>query len=475
MSTITNTGKIDVPDLSDAPPAGAPYRPPAPVPKQQLSGPDGDLLQILSAGFYRRMAVRLRGVGRDVVVINNPNEIKNVLSVSVEAFPKSDLMIAALEPLIGDGIFISNGAVWRRQRRMLEPALNQMRVRRMYPLMSASVTDFIARLRARGSGAEVVLDSEMSFVALDVIFRTIFSRPVSAAEAAEISTAFSNYQDRAPQDSMGTLFGHQGPPEVPVGELTEIAARIRSFIARLVDERLALSPQQAPPDDILQAVIEARDPDDGSAFSREELVNQISVLFLAGHETSASVLTWCFFILSQMPQLAEKIRNDTIALAGGRPLEQDELGKAVAARDTFRETLRLYPPVGFITRVSTAPATVARYDIEAGTLIVISPWLMHRHEKYWKDPDIFDPERFSEARERDIVAGTYIPFGLGARVCTGRTIAMIEGPLVVAEVTRALRFIPLQPETVVPSFRLTVRPQASIRCKIEVLPMPSPA
>jgi cytochrome P450 len=459
--------------LSDAPHGGAGYRPPAPVPKPTLSGADGDLLQILSAGFYRRLAVRLRGVDRDVVVINDPNEIKNALSVSVDAFPKSDLMIAALEPLIGDGIFISNGAIWRRQRRMLEPALNQMRVRRMYPLMSASVTDFIARLRALGSGAEVALEAEMSFVALDVIFRTIFSRPVSADEAAEISTTFSSYQDRAPQDAMVALFGNQGASEIPVSELTEIAAGIRSFIARLVDERLALLPLSNPPDDILQAVIEARDPEDGSTFSREELVNQISVLFLAGHETSASVLTWCFFILSQMPQLAEKIRNDTIALVGGRALEQDELSKAVTARDTFREALRLYPPVGFITRVSTRPATIGGYDIEGGTLIVISPWLMHRHEKYWKDPDIFDPDRFSEARERDIVAGTYIPFGLGARVCTGRTIAMIEGPLVIAEVARALRFMPLQPETVTPSFRLTVRPLASIRCKIEVLAMPS--
>lgn len=460
-------------DFSDAPHAGAGYRPPAPVPKPTLSGADGDLLQILSAGFYRRMAVRLRGVDRDVVVINDPNEIKNVLAVSVDAFPKSDLMIAALEPLIGEGIFISNGAIWRRHRRMLEPALNQMRVRCMYPLMSASVTDFIARLRALGSGAEVALDAEMSFVALDVIFRTIFSRPVSAQEAAEISATFSNYQDRAPQDAMVALFGGAGASAVPVGELTEIAKGIRSFITRLVDERLSLSPQQTPPDDILQAVIEARDPEDGSAFSREELVDQISVLFLAGHETSASVLTWCFFILSQVPQLADKIRNDTMALAGGRPLEQDELSKLIVARDTFREALRLYPPVGFITRASTGPATVGGYAIEAGTLVVISPWLMHRHEKYWKDPDIFDPERFSEARERDIVPGTYIPFGLGARVCTGRTIAMIEGPLVIAEVTRALRFTPLEPETVSPSFRLTVRPQASIRCKIEVLQMPS--
>jgi cytochrome P450 len=311
----------------------------------------------------------------------------------------------------------------------------------------------------------------MSFVALDVIFRTIFSRPISAQEAREMTATFAKYQDRAPQDARVALLGDAGAPVVTAAELSEIAASIRLFIARLIDERLSLAPQHAFPDDILQAAIEARDPEDGSAFSREELVNQISVLFLAGHETLASVLTWCFFILSQLPQLAEKIRNDTIALADGRPLEQDDLNKLVVARDVFREALRLYPPVGFITRVSTSAATIGGYEIEAGTLIVISPWLMHRHQKYWKDPDIFDFERFSEARERDIVPGTYIPFGLGARVCTGRTIAMIEGPLVIAELMRALRFTPLQPETVTPSFRLTVRPKTAIRCKIEVIPM----
>jgi len=211
---------------------------------------------------------------------------------------------------------------------------------------------------------------------------------------------------------MVTLFGNQVPPEVSMGELTEIAARIRLFIARLVDERLALSPQQNPPDDILQAVVEARDPDDGSAFSAEELVNQISVLFLAGHETSASVLTWCFFILSQQPQLAEKIRNDTIAFGRRAAAEQDELVRAVTARDTFREALRL---------LSAGRVHYACFDEPCDHLRL-------RYRGWHTDRDLamalctamkntgkirifFDPERFSEARERDIVAELTFPSG----------------------------------------------------------------
>ena len=447
------------------------YRPPAPYPRRMLSGFDGNLLNMLAAGFFRRKAVRLPNRGADVLVVNDPNEIRNIMSVSVDAFPKSDMMVAALEPLIGDGIFISSGEIWRRQRRMLEPALKQMRVRRLYPLMSASVRDFIARLRALGPGAEINLDAEMIFVALDIIFRTIFSRPIGQEDAHEISTAFLEYQTKAPQDILTLLFGDNAVPQTAApGELAAIGGRIRAVVARMIDERLASPDQQQSAEDILQAAIDARDPTDESAFSREELINQVTVFFLAGHETTASVLTWAAFILSQLPQLAETIRGQTLAVSGTRAVSQDELSKIPAARNMFRETLRLYPPLAFVSRAATKPATICGYEIEAGSFVIVSPWLIHRHHEFWKDADIFDAERFAESRERDIVPGTFIPFGLGARVCTGRIIAMIEGPLVIAELMRAVRLTTLNPQEVAPTFRLTLRPSLPIRCRIEPLP-----
>ena len=447
------------------------YRPPAPFPRQMLSGFDGNLLNMLSAGFYRRNAVRLPDRGADVLVVNDPNEIRNIMSVSVDAFPKSDMMVAALAPLIGDGIFISNGEIWRRQRRMLEPALEQMRVRRLYPLMSATVRDFVDRLRALSPGAEINLDAEMIFVALDIIFRTIFSRPIGQEDAQEISDAFLQYQTKAPQDILTLLFGGSAVAQSAApGELAAIGGRIRAVVARMVDERLASPERQQRAEDILQAAIDARDPTDGSAFSREELINQVTVFFLAGHETTASVLTWAAFMLSQLPPLAETIRAQTLAVAGTRAISQDELNKIPAARNVFRETLRLYPPLAFVSRVATKPATICGNAIGAGSFVIVSPWLIHRHHDYWKDPDIFDAERFAESREREIVPGTFIPFGLGARVCTGRIIAMIEGPLVIAELMRAVRLTTLNPQEVAPTFRLTLRPSVPIRCRVEPLP-----
>jgi cytochrome P450 len=253
--------------------------------------------------------------------------------------------------------------------------------------------------------------------------------------------------------------------------MTTIGARIRSVITNLIDERLASEDAQRSADDLLQAVINARDPLDGSAFSRREIIDEIAVLFLAGHETSASALTWSLFILSQQPQIADEIRSLALDQSGGLPLTQEGVNKIAVAREVFRESLRLYPPGGFLARVAHEAVTISGYEVDAGTVIVISPWLIHRHFKYWKEPDLFDPGRFSTAREREIISGTYLPFGIGSRACTGRTVAMIEGPLIIAETVQTLHLEPVHPETVLPSFHLTIRPDKPIRCRVYPLPV----
>ena len=442
------------------------YRAPVPLPGALFGRSDGDLLGLLPRGLYRRDQFRFPVEGRDVCLINDPAGIRQVLVTEEQNFPKSDLMIAALKPLLGDGILISNGPVWQRQRAMMEPAFQQMRVRRQFPVMAATVEDFVQRLVALGPGAEINLDAEISLFALDVIFRTIFSRPIEPEEAREIFQAFTVYQDRAPQfEALTSLFVPGSPAAVvPDESLGAIGERIRDLVERRITSAAADS------DDILQALIASREPASGEGFGRTELIDQITVLFLAGHETSASALAWCIFLLSQQPDLANRIREEAEALAPGRSLAQEELNKLVSLRNAFRETLRLYPPSAFMTRVAKSETTVCGSQIKAGDLVVVSPWLVHRHHKYWQQPEHFDPDRFSAERERDIIPGTYLPFGLGPRVCTGRSLAMIEGPLLVAELLRKFRFTTLEPESVVPSYRLLVRPKTPIRCRLDRVP-----
>jgi cytochrome P450 len=442
------------------------YRAPVPLPGALFGRSDGDLLGLLPQGLYRRDQFRFPVEGRDVCLINEPAGIRQVLVTEEQNFPKSDLMIAALKPLLGDGILISNGPVWQRQRAMMEPAFQQMRVRRQFPVMAATVEDFVQRLVALGPGAEINLDAEISLFALDVIFRTIFSRPIEREEAREIFQAFTVYQDRAPQfEALTSLFVPGSPATVvPDESLGAIGERIRDLVERRITSAAADS------DDILQALIASREPATGEGFGRTELIDQITVLFLAGHETSASALAWCIFLLSQQPDLANRIREEAEALAPGRSLTQEELNKLVSLRNAFRETLRLYPPSAFMTRVAKSETTVCGSQIKTGDLVVVSPWLVHRHLKYWQQPEHFDPDRFSAERERDIIPGTYLPFGLGPRVCTGRSLAMIEGPLLVAELLRKFRFTTIEPESVVPSYRLLVRPKTPIRCRLDQVP-----
>lgn len=447
-------------------PADGLYRAPVPLPGALFGRSDGDLLGLLPQGLYRRDQFRFPLDGRDVCLINDPAGIRQVLVTEELNFPKSDLMVAALKPLLGDGILISNGPVWQRQRAMMEPAFQQMRVRHQFPVMAAAVADFVQRLEALGPGAEINLDAEISLFALDVIFRTIFSRPIEPDEAREIFQAFTLYQDRAPQfEALTSLFVPASQAADVSGQsLDAIGERIREFVERRITSAATDG------DGILQALMASRDPASGEGFGRTELVDQITVLFLAGHETSASSLAWCIFLLSQQPSLADQIRWEAEALAPGRPLAQEELNKLVPLRNAFRETLRLYPPSAFMTRVARSDTVVCGSEIKAGDLVLVSPWLVHRHHKYWQQPEYFDPDRFSTARERDIIPGTYLPFGLGPRVCTGRSLAMIEGPLLVAELLRKFRFTTLEPDNVIPSFRLLVRPKTPIRCRLDRVP-----
>jgi cytochrome P450 len=440
------------------------YAAPAPRRKSTLGQSDGDLLSLLPDGLYRRDWVSFQRSGREIHLINEPGGIRQVLVTQEENFPKSDLMRTALTPLLGEGILISDGPIWQRQRVMLEQALAHMRVRRQFQVMAKAIADFVQRLEAIGPRSRISLDAEISFFALDVIFRTIFSRPIEMEEAQEVYGAFSDYQNSVSDESYAMF-----AVTTPSGSRESLGAfgeQVRGVIDRLIERRLA-SPAPGADDDILRSMMTSRDTVTGKGFDRTELVDQIAVLFLAGHETSACVLTWCIFLLSQHPDVADQIRREADALAPGRPLTQEELNKLVTLRNVFRETLRLYPPSAFFTRVAKRDTKIGDRDIEAGSLIIVSPWLVHRHREYWPNPECFDFDRFSVEREREIIPGTYLPFGLGPRVCPGRAFAMIEGPLLVAELIRKFKFTAINPQDVVPSYRLVVRSKQPISCLIE--------
>ena len=226
--------------------------------------------------------------------------------------------------------------------------------------------------------------------------------------------------------------------------------------------------RQTPPeiDDIVAAVIAARDEQTGERFSRAELIDQIGVFFLAGHETTASVLTWVFFILSQQPDVADRIANDVQQLVGDEPVQLEHIRQLPYVKNVFREVLRLYPPITFLPRVATAPTHIGGKRIKRGAMIMISPWTAHRNATQWENADRFDPDRFDSECTRHGDSGIHMSFGVGPRVCIGASFATTEAVLIIARLARRYRFTASSADTVRPVARLTTRPADEIQISV---------
>ena len=449
------------------------WRPPAPALRSNLAiglrilfQHSPDLLQTLPRDCYTKDIITVPVGKRPVFIVNHPETIRRILTEDRANYPKSDLMVSALSPLLGDGVLISSGELWEHDRQMLEPAFMHMRLAHMFPDMREAVHDFVDRLQLLEQGAVVDLESELTHVTADIMLRTIFSKPIGAARADAVFEAFSSFQKNSPQFQLQhVLASDPRKPALPSAELMRDASILRDLLAAMLDERLTLNSQGKVFFDFAQAVIDARDAE-GLPFSREKIIDQLAVFFLAGHETTASSLCWTFFMLSQQPQILLKLRDEIRDVLDNRSFEFDDFKSLSFIRDVFRESLRLYPPAAFLTRRALHEDQFERLKVPADSFIVISPWLIHRHQTYWPQADRFIPERF-DVNSSAPVPGTYLPFGLGPRACTGATIAQLEASLILCEVLRRFSFIPLNASSVFPVSRVSVRPSDGIRCRVE--------
>ncbi|TDH60191.1 cytochrome P450 [Dankookia rubra] len=447
------------------------YIPPRPISRPALIAllrvalrGDGNLLALLPAAAYRMEIGPLGWSRRSTLIVNRPDLVRQVLLDPEGIFPKSDLMVNALEPLIGDSIFVSSGETWRRQRAMIDPSLTLMRVNRAFPAMEAGAALCEATLAERaGSGERFSLDLTMSHLTADIICRTVFSSGLEHGAAHDVFDAFTVFERSVAQVEIRRLIMDKAWTRIPQKpDVLEACRLIRGHLGALLDGHLAAG---AAFDDIASAVVEARDGE-GRAFTREELIDQLGVLFLAGHETSASALTWVFFILATQPALVARLRAEIREVASDGPIGFEHTKRLTFIRNVFRETLRLYPPITFLPRIANEATTLGETKVRRGALIMVAPWVLHRHRAYWKDPDVFDPDRFLPEREAEMTAGAYLPFGTGPRICAGAAFATIEAVLLIARLFRAFDFHLEAPERVEPAARLTTRPVEQVMCRV---------
>ena len=417
-----------------------------------------DILSAQPAKLYRAWMAEFRTPFFRSYLINQPELIQRVLKERPDDFPKSTRVNEGLRPLLGNSVFVTNGETWKRQRRIIDPAFEGGRLRETFPAIWAASEAAAARLEPL-MGREIDVEPETSHAAADVIFRTLFSLPIEHHLAQETFDAFRVYQRSQPILNLAALVPM--PRWVPrlFGRDTRASAgHIRGLIRQLTQTRADDIAAGTAPDDLATKIMTTVDPVTGETFSTEEMVDQVAIFFLAGHETSASTLAWALYLMALYPEWQEKLATEAQVLEA---CDFSVMSKLRLSRDVFRETLRLYPPVPMMVREAACPEVMRERDVRKGSQMVISPWHLHRHNRLWDNPDGFDPNRWHTENGKTCQREAFIPFSAGARVCPGAGFAMIEGPLILSRILRDYR-IAAGPAPI-PVAHLTVRAKEGIR------------
>jgi len=426
-----------------------------------------DILSAQPARLYHAWMAEFRTPFFRSYLCNQPALVDLVLRERPDDFPKSNRIREGLNPLLGNSVFVTNGAVWKRQRRIIDPAFEGGRLRDTFPSMLAAGQGAVARISNKTTGQPVEIESETSHAAADVIFRTLFSIPIEHTVARQVFDQFREHQRSQPVLNLGAFLPLPGWfPRFHRRRTRTTAATIRRLITRLTEGRMAAITAGTAPDDLATKIMTTADPETGERFEAAEMVDQVAIFFLAGHETSASALAWALYLLALFPDWQDKVAREAADAYGSEGPNFADMGKLRVARDVFRETLRLYPPVPMMVREAACSERFRDRDVAPGSQIVLSPWHLHRHERLWERPDEFDPSRFATENGRACLREAYIPFSAGPRVCTGAGFAMIEGPLLLSMIVKALKFEVDPDRPAVPVAHLTVRGRSGIWLKV---------
>lgn len=398
----------------------------------------------------------------DLYVINDTKEVKRMMVDEVREFPKSAFLHELLSPLLGESIFTTNGEVWKKQRELLRPSFEMTRINKVFNLMSEAVADMMDRFSKYPNHAVIEVDEAMTFITADVIFRTIMSSKLDEEKGKKILNAFVTFQEQSVHTAMRRMFRFPKWLSYVLGDRKRAKAGdvIRQVLSDIIKPRYDMA-DNAEFEDILGSLLLVVDADTNKRFSFEEILDQVAMLFLAGHETTASSLTWTLYLLSLYPKEQGKAYEEITQVLQGGAIEISHLRQFKYLTNIFKESLRLYPPVGFFAREAKKDTQVRDKLIKKGSGVVIAPWLIHRHEEFWTNPHGFNPSRFEGEYKKD----AYLPFGVGERICIGQGFAMQEAILILANILKTYK-LELE-EGFVPDVvgRLTVRSANGMRIK----------
>jgi cytochrome P450 len=395
-------------------------------------------------------------------LLNNPDCLKHVLQTNNRNYQKG-INLAITKQLLGNGLFNSEGDFWLQQRRLVQPAFHHQRIAGMATIIASAATDLADRWQTNLARGEIFdIGKEMRLLTRRIVVTTMFSSTITDEETDTVGNALE------------VAFTHIGrhmwlaavPDRLRPGhrQFQQAVETIDDLIYRLIDERRR---SRRKADDLLAMLLDARDEETGSGMSDQQLRDEIMTIFVAGHETIATTLTWFWHLLAQHPEIEHRLRAELDTVLNGRAPTFQDLPRLTYTKMVIEEVMRFYPVVWILFRTPLTDDLIGGYHIPANSIVMFSPYLLHRHPHLWEHPNRFDPDHFSPERAAGRSRFAYLPFSAGPRQCIGNAFAMMEAQLIVATLAQRYLLQRLPEYTVVPSVTGTLHPRYGLQMKVK--------
>lgn len=403
--------------------------------------------------------VGLSFAGRQVLLLNHPDDIHQVLVTQSGKFYKSPVYRLILSRFLGEGLVTSDGDFWKRQRKMTQPAFHTKRIQ----AYGAVMVDFSQRMMdGWNNDASRDISRDMMRLTLNIVSKTLFDAEMDS-NAEKVNQALTMVLHAIDDSIKAPLFLPAWLPLPRNIRMNRAVKTLDRIILELIEQRRETDEDKG---DLLSMLLLSQD-ENGDHMTDQQVRDEAVTLFSAGHETTANALTWTWYLLSQHPEVEAKLHEELDRVLGGRLPTLEDLRQLEYTEMVIKESMRIYPPVPSIGRQAIETVQIDGVTIEKDTIIMIAPHIVHNDERWWGDPQDFRPERFARENEKTLPKYAYFPFGGGPRVCIGNSFAMMEAVLLLAAMAQhyQLRHIPDAP--VIPEPTLTLRPKHPMNMRIE--------
>jgi cytochrome P450 len=398
-----------------------------------------------------------------MIMLNRPEHAQHVLRDHARNYLKGGAIWDSIRTLLGNGLVVSEGDFWLRQRRMMQPHFHRQRLGALTEVMVSAIEQGLASwIKFTEHTDPVEVTNEFSHITMNIITRTMFGSGISDEDFASIGSKFAFLVDYL----LTQAVTQQLPAWLPNPKRTQFQEYLKDvddFINNVIQQR-----RENLSNDLLSMLLETVDDESGEQMTNQQLRDEVLTIFAAGYETTAITLTWIMDFLVNKPDILARLREEVDTVLGQRTPTMEDLQKLTYTRQVLQESMRLRPPAYFVTRTAAEDDVIDGYHIPAGSTLAITMYTIHRHPEFWPEPLKFDPDRFAPELSEKRHPMAWIPFGAGQRMCLGRDFAYMEGTLILAMLVQRFNVQPQPGFVAKPKLSSTLRPEKGVLVKLQM-------